>query len=176
MRVTSLKTLLVLAAAHCALVSAGPAGAFTFADGTKAVCVARGEIVTEIDAEAGDPFKPQNRTALAERKADGWHITWNVERFRRLPPEVRDFLFFHECAHARVPTENELEANCAGLLDMRAAGRAGPAFEATLRRYFPSDNAYWNDTFRCANASDPRPPRASARGPARGLTPFGLAE
>ena len=158
-----MKTLLRLLLAHCALVSAGPAGAFTFADGAKAVCIARGEIVTEIDAEPGDPFKPHNRTALAERTADGWRITWNLERLNRLPPEVRDFLFFHECAHARVPTENELEANCAGLLDMRAAGRAGPAFEAKLRGFFPPDNAYWNDTFRCANASDQRPP---ARPPA----------
>ena len=79
-RVPSMKTLLVLLLAQCALVSAGPAGAFTFADGAKAVCIARGEIVTEIDAEPGDPFKPQNRTALAERTADGWRITWNLER------------------------------------------------------------------------------------------------
>ena len=153
-----MKPSLVLVLAHGALAVAGSAGAFTFADGTKAVCVARGEIVTEVNAEPEDPFKPQNRTAHAERKANGWQITWNMERLRGLPPEVRDFLFFHECAHARVPTENELEANCAGLLDMRAAGRAGPAFEAKLRRYFPADNAYWNDTFKCANASIVRPP------------------
>ena len=154
-----MKSLALLVLAQCALAFAGPVGAFTFADGAKAVCIARGEIVSEIFAEPTDPFNPRNRTALAERTANGWQITWNMERFRGLPPEVRDFLFFHECAHARVPTENELVANCAGLQDMRAAGRAGPAFEAKLRRYFPADNEYWNETFKCANARPAAPVR-----------------
>jgi len=140
---------------------AAPAAAFTFSDGTTAQCVAGGAVVTEIDAQPTDPFKPQNRTALAERTESGWRITWNVERLRPLPPEVRDFLFFHECAHARVPTDVELDANCMGLVHMREAGRAGPAFEARLRRYFPADSEYWNATFRCADAK---------RGPARPAT------
>ncbi len=147
---------------------AAPAAAFTFADGTATRCIAAGAVVTEIDAQSTDPFKPQNRVALAERTGTGWRITWNVERFRPLPPEVRDFLFFHECAHARVPTDNELEANCMGLVHMREAGRAGPAFEARLRRYFPADSEYWNETFRCADAKRgaPRPALPPAPPPA----------
>ncbi len=152
---------------------AGPAGAFTFADGAKAVCIARGEIVTEIDAEPGDPFKPHNRTALAERTADGWRITWNLERLHGLPPEVRDFLFFHECAHARVPTENELEANCAGLLDMRAAGRAGPAFEAKLRGFFPRRQRVLERHVPLRERERPEAAGAPACARARGLTAFG---
>lgn len=140
-----------------AALAAAPAAAFTFSDGTRTMCVARGEVVTEIEAEPTDPFNPRGRTALAERTADGWRITWNMERMRALPPQVRDFLFFHECAHARVPTQVELEANCAGLVDMRAAGRAGPAFEAKLRAFFPAGNDYWDETFRCADAKAKRP-------------------
>lgn len=149
-----------LAAALCA----GRAGAFTFADGTTTHCIARGEVAMEIYAEPTDPFKPQNRTALAERTPNGWQITWNVERLKGLPPEVRDFLFFHECAHIRVPTEVELTANCAGLKDMRAAGRAGPAFEARLRQFFPPDNEYWNETFRCADGEPQAPPAPAPAG------------
>ncbi|MFO1314669.1 MAG: hypothetical protein U1F58_03615 [Burkholderiales bacterium] len=149
-----------IALAFC--LCAGPAAAFTFSDGTTTQCIAGGAVVTEIDAQPADPFKPQNRTALAERTDTGWRITWNLERFRPLPPEVRDFLFFHECAHARVPTDIEAEANCMGLVHMREAGRADPAFEARLRRYFPADSEYWNETFRCANAK---------RGPARPAPP-----
>jgi hypothetical protein len=128
----------------------GPAWAFMFADGTTAQCVAQGRVVAENFAPLGDPAL-EGRTARTTRVGDGWQITWNQERLKLLPPEVRDFLFFHECAHARVPTEGEREANCAGLKDMRAAGRAGPAFEAKLRGNFPANNAYWNDTFKCAN-------------------------
>ncbi len=150
-----------LAASLLALAFAGPAAAFTFADGMPGQCVVGGQVATEIYALPTDPFVPQNRTALTERTDAGGRITWNVERLRGLPPEVRDFLFFHECAHLRVPTDVELEANCAGLRDMRAAGRAGPAFEARLRSYFPADNEYWNETFRCANAGK-APPAAPA--------------
>lgn len=156
------------ALALACLLCAAPAAAFTFADGTTTRCIAGGAVVTEIEAQPTDPFKPQNRVALAERTDTGWRITWNLERFSRLPPEVRDFLFFHECAHARVPTDNELEANCMGLVHMREAGRAGPAFEARLRGYFPRDSAYWDDTFRCADAKrgGPRPVTPPAPAPA----------
>jgi hypothetical protein len=128
------------------------AHAFAMADGTIVQCIARGAVVPEVYAGADNPFAKLGRTGLAERIDGGYRITWNTERLASLPPEVRDFIFFHECAHARVPTENELEANCAGLLDMRAAGRAGPAFEKKLRSYFPGV-AYWADTFTCADAA-----------------------
>jgi hypothetical protein len=135
-----------------------PATAFMFADGTTAQCVAQGRVVVETFAPPGDPTV-QNRTALAARAGDGWQITWNPERLQRLSPELRDFLFFHECAHARVPTAIESEANCAGLKDMRAAGRAGPAFEARLRKQVDMRNAYWIGTFKCADGdSAPVPP------------------
>lgn len=128
----------------------GPAAAFTFADGTTAECVARGEVVAEVTL-AGDDPAIRNRTGLASRVDGRWQITWNGPRLKSLPSEVHDFIFFHECAHVRVPTEVELEANCAGLIDMRAAGRAGPDFEARLRAKFPRQEPYWDTTFRCAD-------------------------
>jgi hypothetical protein len=144
-----------------------PAAAFRFADGTTTTCVVAGKPVIEVETEPNDPANPANRTGFTERLSDGWRITWNMERLRGLPPEVHDFIYFHECAHAKVPTEVELEANCAGLLDMRAAGRAGPAFEARLRRYFPASNDYWNDTFACADAKSGAPRAVGAAAGAR---------
>jgi hypothetical protein len=46
-------------------------------------------------------------------------INWNVQKLSSLPPAAHDFIYFHECAHAHVPTSDELLANCVGLVDMR---------------------------------------------------------
>lgn len=139
-----------LAAALAAAIAAAPAAAFTFSDGTTLTCMAQGKPVTEVFASPDDASMRQ-RTGRAARVGGGWQITWNEGRLNGLPPVVRDFLFFHECAHARVPTEVEIEANCVGLVEMRQAGRAGPQVEAALRQLYARD-PYWNNTFRCADA------------------------
>lgn len=131
-----------------------PVAAFTFRDGSTMACVARGAVVLEVVAGPDDPFARLNRIGLAEKTADGYRITWNRQRLQMLPPELHDFVFFHECAHATVPTESEPEANCAGLKAMRAAGRANAAVEKTLRAMFPN-NAYWTETFACADRPVP---------------------
>ncbi len=143
---------LVVAVALLALPQS--AVAFTFKDGSTMVCVARGAAVLEVFAGPDDPFTRLNRIGLAERTEDGYRITWNQLRLQTLPPELHDFMFFHECAHATVPTESEPEANCAGLKAMRAAGRAGAAVETKLRAMFPH-NAYWTETFACADRPEP---------------------
>src|ERR1700726_1817154 len=84
------------------LVASGGADAFTFADGTSASCVAGGKTVTEVDAEASQAGV--DFTGKPVRTSSGFLIIWNAERLKALPPEVHDYLFFHECAHARVPT------------------------------------------------------------------------
>lgn len=145
-----MKRIAVVLAAIACVGCAGPVAAFELADGSTVQCSAGGQWVEEKFAAPGDPVF-QSRTALTARTGGTWQITWNADRLKTLPPEVRDFLFFHECAHAHVPTENELEANCTGLKDMRAAGRAGSEFEARLRRHFARNSAYWNDTFKCAD-------------------------
>ena len=127
------------------------ADAFIFADGTFASCVAGGKIVTEVDAEpsqAGLDF-----TGKTVRMSSGFVIIWNAERLKALPPEVHDYLFFHECAHARVPSTDELKANCAGLQDMRAAGRAGFAVESRLGAFYGSGSDYWTRTLKCADVT-----------------------
>jgi hypothetical protein len=145
------RTTIVTLALSLTLAGTAPTvAAFTFADGTTAPCVARGEVVKEITAAPDDPDM-QRRTGWARRVDGRWQITWNAQRLAGLTPEVRDFLFFHECAHARVPTEVELEANCAGLIDMRLAGRATPELEAKLRAQYGKVD-YWKDTFACADA------------------------
>ena len=133
------------------LVASVGADAFTFADGTSARCVAGGKIVTEVDAEpsqAGLDF-----TGKTVRMSSGFVIIWNAERLKALPPEVHDYLFFHECAHARVPTTDELKANCAGLQDMRAAGRAGFAVESRLGAFYGPGSDYWTRTLKCADVT-----------------------
>ena len=132
------------------VVSAG-AVAFTFTDGTSASCVAGGKIVKEVDAEPSPGGL--NFTGKTVRVSSGFLIIWNAERLRTLQPEVHDYLFFHECAHARVPTTDELKANCAGLQDMRAAGRAGFAVESRLGAFYGPGSDYWTRTLRCADVT-----------------------
>lgn len=146
----------VFARTFAALAAAVPlaALAFTFSDGTATTCIARGAPVPEFFAGPDDPFSRLGRIGLAERSGTGYRITWNAARLKALPAPLHDFVFFHECAHATESTEVELEANCAGLKAMRAAGRAGPAIENRLKAMFPN-NPYWTDTFACADRPAP---------------------
>jgi hypothetical protein len=135
-----------------------PSAAFVFSDGDTANCTAKGRPVIEIDGDASSHVAALNRVAVTERRGDGYVIEWNSARLAALPPPMHDFLFFHECAHAAVPTQDEVVANCEGLRMMRAAGRAGFAVESKLGAFYGPDNAYWARTLQCANA----PPRAAA--------------
>ena len=132
-----------------ALCLGSAAAAFTLADGTARQCVAGGRIVPELEMPAGTDAAFTARTVHSE---GGYRIVWNRRKLLALPPTVRDFLFFHECAHARLATQEELAANCGGLRDMRAAGRAGFAVEAKLAAFYGPRNAYWAKTLECANA------------------------
>jgi hypothetical protein len=148
-----------LIAALAIACAARPAAAFVFSDGDTANCTAKGRPVIEIDGDAGSRVAALNRVAVTERRGDGYVIEWNTARLSALPAPMHDFLFFHECAHAAVPTQDEVIANCEGLRMMRAAGRAGFAVESKLGAFYGPDNAYWARTLQCANA----PPRAAAR-------------
>jgi len=130
---------------------APPAQAFTLADGTTMECVASGVRVPEVEvpADAGAEF-----TGRAVRSGSGYRILWNPARLKSLPPVMRDFLFFHECAHAQLGTPEELAANCAGLKAMRTAGRGGVGVESQLAAFYGAPNPYWVQTLACANAPD----------------------
>ena len=132
------------------LAAAQHAGAFTFSDGTSATCVARGETVPEYAPPPGTEV--MTFTGKTVKVGSGYQIVWNAPKLASLPPAMHDLLFFHECAHAKVPTTDEVEANCVGLKDMRAAGRAGLAVEAKLAAFYGATNGYWVNTLRCANA------------------------
>jgi hypothetical protein len=88
-------------------------------------------------------------------------IIWNTTELNKLPPATHDLLFFHECAHAQVPTKEELRANCEGLKAMRAANRAGFAVENQLAVFYDSIKArgYWEATLSCANAAQQKNPK-----------------
>jgi len=136
--------------AVCTLLAAcRGASAFTFSDGQSAGCYANGTLVPESVLDA--PPVEITFTGKAIRADAGYHIVWNEKKLNTLPAEVHDFIFFHECAHARADTTDETMANCVGLKDMRAAGRAGAAVEAKLAAFYGQGNAYWARTLKCAN-------------------------
>jgi hypothetical protein len=125
------------------------AAAFTFADGTSVACEANGKRIQE---NVIDPGQAQLAfTGRTVQVNDSYQIVWNEAKLNALPPDVHDYLFFHECAHVKVPTKDEVMANCSGLKDMRAAGRAGPAVEARLTAFYGAGNTYWMRTLKCAN-------------------------
>jgi hypothetical protein len=146
---------------YAALASAGASHAFTFADGTTMHCFAAGQPVKEYDAPPEHRLVVDNHIGLVEPDGAGYRIAWNAAMLQSLPPEVHDFIFFHECAHASVPTQDELTANCVGLKVMRAAGRAGFAVEAKLGAFYGRGSEYWRKTVACADTGE-NPPASSA--------------
>jgi hypothetical protein len=123
--------------------------------------MARGRAVVEIDGPSGSKVVQLGRTGITEPLGSGYVIQWNAGKLDQLPPAMHDLIFFHECAHAQVPTTDELRANCAGLLAMRAAGRAGFAVESRLAAFYGPGSQYWANTLQCANADVAPPPKAS---------------
>lgn len=134
------------------------AGGFTFSDGTTVHCFAAAQPVAEYEAPPTHPLVAAGHTGLVEPAGSGYRIAWNMAVLSKLPPDMHDFIFFHECAHASVPTRDELLANCVGLKTMRAVGRAGFAVETRLGAFYGRDNGYWRETLACADAPDKSPP------------------
>jgi len=149
-----------VACAFAALAS-GDARAFVFADGATAQCIAAGQPVTEVNGSPGSKVVQLGHTATTERVGSGYRIVWNAKKLGELPPAVHDLIFFHECAHAQVPTNDELRANCVGLKAMRAAGRGGFAIESKLASFYGPDNPYWVKTLKCADTEAPPAPASN---------------
>jgi hypothetical protein len=131
------------------------AAAFTFSDGTKTQCIARGRVVNEFYAPPEHEVAKLGRIGMTVTNDKDFMIIWNTAELNKLPPAIHDLLFFHECAHAQVPTKEELKANCEGLKAMRAAKRADFAVENQLALFYDSikSRAYWDATLKCANAA-----------------------
>lgn len=162
MAIRPIRRVLAAAVAVLPVLLAPAAMAFTLSDGTTMECVVAGKRVPEFEvpADAGAEF-----TGRAVASASGYRILWNPARLKALPPVMHDFLFFHECAHAQLGTQEELAANCAGLKAMRAAGRAGLGLEAKLAAFYGAGNPYWVQTLACADAPDA--PKKGERAPQR---------
>jgi len=140
------------ALAFCALLAlTANAAAFTFSDGSTMQCLVGGKPIEEQIAPRYHPVIAQRRIALTEPVGGTYRIVWNEVQLKALPPEMHDFIFFHECAHASVPTKSEVAANCVGLQAMRTAGRAGFKVESRLAAFYGPDSAYWRQTLACAN-------------------------
>jgi hypothetical protein len=88
-----------------------------------------------------------------------------TESMREKLPLARDFMFFHECAHIRRDTRDEVQANCEALREMRRRGlvdaegeRALGEFHARMGRlplkYGGSGRAFWADTLACIEAPE----------------------
>ena len=135
--------------------ASAPAAAFTFSDGTKTECIAHGRVVNEFYAPPEHEVAKLGRIGMTVTNDKDFLIIWNTVELNKLPPAIHDLLFFHECAHAQVPTKEELKANCEGLKAMRAANRAGFAVENQLALFYGSikSRAYWDATLKCANAA-----------------------
>jgi hypothetical protein len=138
------------------------AWAFTFSDGSHGECVTPEGVAREREHPADDPSAPHGFVGFTHHEpGSGWTIEWNLLLLTSAPDVEHDFVFFHECAHARTGTLDELEANCVGLVDMRAAGRGGPKVEAQLAAYhrrqgylgepYGVSRDYWARTVACAN-------------------------
>jgi len=144
------------------LLGSAPAVAFTFSDGTYGECVTSEGVVRERDHPADDPSAPHGFIGFTHHEpGSGWTIDWNLLLLSSAPGVEHDFVFFHECAHAKTGTLDELQANCIGLVDMRAAGRAGRDVEAKLTAYhrrqgylgepYGFSKDFWARTLACAN-------------------------
>jgi len=146
----------------CASATALDSSAFTFSDGATATCSSSGKQVREIDGAPDSLVVLQNRVARTERDGDGYTIAWNATKLATLPPAMHDLIFFHECAHATVPTQDELRANCEGLRMMRAANRGGFAVESQLAAFYGPGNDYWAKTLKCADSPAKAAPKPSS--------------
>jgi len=142
------------------LLATSGASGFTFSDGTTAKCMAHGREVPEIYAPPEHDVSRLGRIGMTVTREDDYLIIWNQKKLQTLPPAIHDLLFFHECAHAQIPTSSEIKANCEGLRQMRAAKRADAAIESQLAAFYGAGSAYWKATLECANA-----PAASGSSP-----------
>jgi hypothetical protein len=158
-------------AAHCtkniaALILcayASLSNAFQRSDGATVSCTVSTPLGVQVAIEEFVPAKSLgNFSAETRRLPSGqWRIRFD-ERFKNYPfPLMVDFAFYHECAHAQLPTTDELLANCEALRRMRKEGLLDVAKEQALgeifsklrdvpAKYGASGKEYWAATVDCA--------------------------
>ncbi len=117
-----------------ALVAAAPAQAFTLSDGTEAQCPLNRNGKTGVATERWVQYKtlderdPELGKAVAVVRTDpqGWPLILidavAYQQSKGVMAAMWDFIYFHECAHARDPRLSEIGANCAAYLAMQDRG------------------------------------------------------
>ncbi len=169
-------------AALLALCGAGPAAAFERSDGQTVSCeveyagrsvkvaeeyVGNGPVGTTHPALGGS-------AAVVRRNRDGSSRMifdrFVMERIAQRSKLAADLVFYHECAHIRLQTDDEIEANCEAVRQMREVGYLDDDGYAALTawhenmgrvapRYGGTGRVFWQRTEACL-ARD-RPPTAT---------------
>ena len=96
--------------------------------------------------------------------SQGWPvIIFDVNQLRRYPLIVARYTYYHECAHLKLPTTDEVLASCEGLQRMRNNGDITQADERILRdvhyslqilgpQYGGSGKVFWDNIIECAGS------------------------
>ena len=123
-----------------------------FSDGSfQRICRARnlitGQMQPALEQNVGDIGFHAYTSLLPN---GGWLIQWNIPKMLNTPPLPRRFTFYHECAHARHATSDEVTADCEGLRHMNNDIGVTPnqvqqiaAWYAQYGRVFPPPGCQW---------------------------------
>ncbi len=125
LRVRQNLSFVLVALAVVCLASTDPAAAYKVGE-WESTCMATNTITGELQAvkEAQVSVRPLHPWfARTSRMPDGtWQTDYNVYVMlaSKLSDDARKFIFYHECAHARLNEASERKADCEGLKQMRA--------------------------------------------------------
>ncbi len=159
------------------LSAALPARALPLSDGNELECVVsrdgRSGPATEkwVHYERLQDRDPELGKAVAVVRHDerGWPVIYidavAHKRGRLTNAGLWDFVFLHECAHARDPNFTEIEANCEAYLEMERRGLMNPIrlkdIEAAHlqilnlpQEYGGNGIEFWRRTLACVQASN----------------------
>lgn len=154
------------------VVCTDPALAFQRSDGETVTCVAGSTDAPVVVAEEYQGNGPVGTVhpalggsaAVVRRQPDGsQRIVFDrfvMERIASRSQLAHDLVFYHECAHVRLQTNDEIEANCAAVRDMREAGYLDDEGYAALTawhrdmgrvapKYGGTGRVFWERTEAC---------------------------
>lgn len=160
------------------LFSAGPALAFDRSDGEQVQCRFSVDGVTHVaeeevigDGNIGERHPSLGGSAAVVRKRpDGMpKIVFDrfvMARIAQRSALASDLVFYHECAHIHLASDDEILANCQAVRDMRSAGYLDDAGEIALAewhrnmgrvppRYGGTGELFWARTVDCLNDTPP---------------------
>ena len=161
----------------CLIAVVSPAKAFERTDGVVTHCeVERNGERREVKevwlgfGDIGDRHPELGGAAAVVRlDREGWPVIYFdkvvLKAMLVSDPHMADFIFYHECAHARDPAKSEIEANCEAFLQLQQQGLMTPAKEYALgathrrmlrlpSRYGGSGEAFWEQTMACVQRTN----------------------